>query len=168
MPVLQTANEFLGTQTPVLMDIASAAQFPWRRPASQHLGVVEVPQYRIQPNLKQVVVSSNMWQSARAGGPFLFIQALLSTSTVPTYLRDDWYRDWGAIERYTRVVSAARWRWTPSSTRVPSGSSAGAVADRSGRFRDEGRSDDERRFHDESRGMTQTLAARVQMIPPTR
>ena len=107
VPVLQTANEFLGTQTPVLMDIASAAQFPCQRPASQHLGVAEVPQYRIQPNLKQVVVSSNMWQSARAGGPFLFIQALLSTSTVPTYLRDDWYRDWGAIERYTRVVSAA-------------------------------------------------------------
>ncbi len=66
------------------------------------------PEYRILPNLKQVVVSSNMWQSARAGGPFLFIQALLSTATVPTYLRDDWYRDWGAIERYIRVVPAAQ------------------------------------------------------------
>ena len=108
VPVLQTANRFLGTQTPVLMDIASAAQFPCQRPASEHLGVAEVPQYRIQPNLKQVVVSSNMWQSARAGGPFLFIQALLTTSTVPTYLRDDWYRDWGAIERYIRVVPAAQ------------------------------------------------------------
>ena len=43
-----------------------------------------MPQYRIRPNLKQVVVSSNMWQTARAGGPFLFIQALLSTTTVPT------------------------------------------------------------------------------------
>ena len=106
VPALQTANQFLGRQTPVLMDIASAAQFPCQRPASEHLGVAEVPQYRIQPNLKQVVVSSNMWQSARAGGPFLFIQALLTTSTVPTYLRDDWYRDWGAIERYIRVVAA--------------------------------------------------------------
>lgn len=47
VPVLQTANEFLGTQTPVLMDIASAAQFPCQRPASQHLGVAGVPQYRI-------------------------------------------------------------------------------------------------------------------------
>ena len=108
VPVLQTANEFLGSQTPVLMDIASAAQFPCQRPFAEHLGVAEVPQYRVQPNLKQVVVSSNMWQSARAGGPFLFIQALLSTSTVPTYLRDDWYRDWGAIERYIRVVPAAQ------------------------------------------------------------
>lgn len=39
--------------------------------------------------------------------PFLFIQALLSTATVPTYLRGDWYRDWGEIERYIRVVPAA-------------------------------------------------------------
>ena len=108
VPVLQTAQQFLGTQTPVLMDIASAAQFPCQRPASVHLGVAEVPQYRIQPNLKQVVVSSNMWQAARSGGPFLYIQALLTTSTVPTYLRGDWYRDWGAIERYIRVVPAAQ------------------------------------------------------------
>lgn len=108
VPVLKTVSEFLGTQTPVLMDIATAAQFPCQRPFAQHLGVAEVPQYRILPNLKQVVTSSNMWQSARAGGPFLFIQALLSTTTVPTYLRDDWYRDWGAIERYVRVVPAAQ------------------------------------------------------------
>ena len=58
------------------------------------------------PNHKQMVVSSNQWQSAEDGGPFLFIQALLRTSTVPTYLRDDWYRDWGSIERYDRVVPA--------------------------------------------------------------
>jgi arabinosyltransferase A len=86
------------------MDIASAAHFPCQRPFAEHLGIAEVPKYRILPNLKQVVISSNLWQSARAGGPFLFIQALLSTSTVPTYLRDDWHRDWGAIERYLRVV----------------------------------------------------------------
>ena len=107
-PVLQTVGEFLGPQTPVLMDIATAANFPCQRPFAERLGVAELPEYRILPNLKQVVVSSNMWQSARAGGPFLFIQALLTTSTVPTYLRDDWYRDWGAIERYIRVVPAAQ------------------------------------------------------------
>ena len=108
VPPLQTAQEFLGTRTPILMDIATAANFPCQRPFSEHLGIAELPQYRILPNLKQVVVSSNMWQSARAGGPFLFIQALLTTATVPTYLRDDWYRDWGAIERYIRVVPAAQ------------------------------------------------------------
>ena len=90
------------------MDIATAANFPCQRPFSEHLGVAELPQYRILPNLKQVVVSSNQWQSAEDGGPFLFIQSLLTTSTVPTYLRDDWYRDWGSIERYHRVVAASQ------------------------------------------------------------
>ena len=108
VPVLQTAQEFLGRQTPVLMDIATAANFPCQRPFSQHLGVAELPQYRILPNVKQVVISSNQWLAARGGGPFLYIQALLTTATVPTYLRDDWYRDWGSIERYIRVVPAAQ------------------------------------------------------------
>ena len=107
VPVLETAQKFLGSQTPVLMDIATAANFPCQRPFSEHLGVAELPHYRILPNSKQVVVSSNKWQSAEDGGPFLFIQALLRTSTIPTYLRDDWYRDWGSIERYDRVVPAS-------------------------------------------------------------
>ncbi|OJZ64960.1 arabinosyltransferase domain-containing protein [Mycolicibacterium diernhoferi] len=104
VPVLQTAQEFLGTQTPVLMDIATAANFPCQRPFAERLGVAELPEYRILPNFKQMVASSNQWQSADDGGPFLFIQALLRTATIPTYLRDDWYRDWGSIERYIRVV----------------------------------------------------------------
>lgn len=108
VPVLETAQQFLGSQTPVLMDIATAANFPCQRPFAEKLGVAELPEYRILPNLKQVVVSSNMWQSARAGGPFLFIQALLTTATIPTYLRNDWYRDWGAIERYIRLVPPAQ------------------------------------------------------------
>jgi arabinosyltransferase A len=107
VPVLETAQQLLGSQTPVLMDIATAANFPCQRPFSEHLGVAELPEYRILPNFKQVVVSSKQWQSAEGGGPFLFIQSLLRTSTVPTYLRDDWYRDWGWIERYDRVVPAS-------------------------------------------------------------
>jgi arabinosyltransferase A len=107
VPVLETAQQLIGSQTPVLMDIATAANFPCQRPFSEHLGVAELPAYRILPDHDQVVVSSNMWQAARAGGPFLFIQALLTTSTVPSYLRNDWYRDWGSIERYDRVMSVA-------------------------------------------------------------
>ncbi|PQD98225.1 arabinosyltransferase [Mycobacterium sp. EPG1] len=104
VPVLQTASEFLGSQTPVLMDIATAANFPCQRPFAEHLGIAELPQYRIMPNFKQIVVSSNQWQAAQDGGPFLFIQALLRTESIPSYLRGDWYRDWGSLERYLRVV----------------------------------------------------------------
>jgi arabinosyltransferase A len=108
VPVLETAQQLLGSQTPVMLDIATAANFPCQRPFSEHLGVAELPEYRIQPNFKQIVSSSNKWQSAEDGGPFLFIQALLRTTAVPSYLRDDWYRDWGSIERYDRVVPASR------------------------------------------------------------
>ena len=107
VPVLETAQQLLGSQTPVLMDIATAANFPCQRPFSEHLGVAELPEYRIMPNFKQLVSSSNMWQSAQDGGPFLFVQALLRTSAVPSYLRDDWYRDWGAIESYDRVAPSS-------------------------------------------------------------
>ena len=106
VPVLQTAQQLIGSQAPVMLDIATAANFPCQRPFSDHLGVAELPEYRILPDHAQVAVSSNMWQAARAGGPFLFIEALLRASTIPSYLRDDWYRDWGSIERYDRIVSA--------------------------------------------------------------
>jgi arabinosyltransferase A len=100
VPVLQTLQQLIGSHTPVLMDIASAANFPCQRPFAEHLGVAELPQYRILPDHKQTAASSNGWQTSEAGGPFLFTQALLRTSTISTYLRGDWYRDWGSVEKY--------------------------------------------------------------------
>jgi arabinosyltransferase A len=38
--------------------------------------------------------------------PFLITQAMMYTTTVPTYLSGDWYRDWGSVEQYHRLVSA--------------------------------------------------------------
>ena len=106
VPVLQTLQQLMGSQTPVLMDIATAANFPCQRPFSEHLGVAELPQYRILPDHKQTASSSNGWQASEAGGPFLFLQTMLRTSTISTYLRGDWYRDWGSVEQYLRLVPA--------------------------------------------------------------
>jgi arabinosyltransferase A len=106
VPVLQTLQQLIGSKTPVLMDIATAANFPCQRPFSEHLGVAELPQYRILPDHKQTASSSNLWQASKSGGPFLFTQALLWTSTIPTYLSGDWYRDWGSVEKYNRAVPA--------------------------------------------------------------
>ncbi|MDT5135330.1 MAG: arabinosyltransferase, partial [Mycobacterium sp.] len=108
VPVLETAQQLIGSQTPVLLDIATAANFPCQRPFSEHLGVAELAQYRILPDHKQSATSSELWEPARAGGPLLFTQGLLGGYTVPTYLRNDWYRDWGAIERYDRYVPASQ------------------------------------------------------------
>lgn len=105
VPVLQSLQQLVGSKTPVLMDIATAANFPCQRPFSEHLGVAELPQYRILPDHKQTASSSNLWQASKSGGPFLFTQALLWTSTIPTYLSGDWYRDWGSVEKYNRIVA---------------------------------------------------------------
>ncbi|WP_031746882.1 arabinosyltransferase C-terminal domain-containing protein, partial [Mycobacterium tuberculosis] len=106
VPVLESLQRLIGSATPVLMDIATAANFPCQRPFSEHLGIAELPQYRILPDHKQTAASSNLWQSSSTGGPFLFTQALLRTSTIATYLRGDWYRDWGSVEQYHRLVPA--------------------------------------------------------------
>jgi arabinosyltransferase A len=106
VPVLQTLQQLIGSRTPVLMDIATAANFPCQRPFSEHLGVAELPGYRILPDHKQTAASSNGWESSEAGGPFLFTQAMLRTSTISTYLRGDWYRDWGSVEQYFPLVPA--------------------------------------------------------------
>jgi arabinosyltransferase A len=108
VPVLETVQQLIGSQTPVLLDIATAANFPCQRPFSEHLGVAELPQYRIMPDHKQTATSSQLWEPARAGGPLLFTDALLGGYTVPSYLRNDWYRDWGTIERYDPYVPASR------------------------------------------------------------
>jgi arabinosyltransferase A len=102
VPVTKTLQQVLGSRQPILMDIATAANFPCQRPFSEHLGVAELPEYRIQPDHKQTSASSNLWQASKSGGPFLFTQALQWTSTIPTYLNGDWYRDWGQVERYHR------------------------------------------------------------------
>jgi arabinosyltransferase A len=104
VPVLQTLQRMIGSHTPVLMDIATAANFPCQRPFSEHLGVAELPQYRVLPDHKQTAASSNGWQASETGGPFLFTQALLRTSTISSYLRGDWYRDWGSVEKYYPLV----------------------------------------------------------------
>jgi arabinosyltransferase A len=104
VPVLQTLQRMIGSHTPVLMDIATAANFPCQRPFSEHLGIAELPQYRVLPDHKQTAASSNGWQASETGGPFLFTQALLRTSTISSYLRGDWYRDWGSVEKYYPLV----------------------------------------------------------------
>ena len=108
VPVLETVQQLIGSHTPVLLDIATAANFPCQRPFAEHLGVAELPAYRIMADNKQTATSSELWEPARAGGPLLFTDALLGGYTVPSYLRNDWYRDWGAIERYDPYVPTSQ------------------------------------------------------------
>ena len=102
------------------MDIATAANFPCQRPFSEHLGVAELPDYRIharpQADRRR---RRTCGRPSKSGGPFLFTQALMWTSTDPDAIcSGDWYRDWGQIERYHRLVPATTWRRSPPSSRA--------------------------------------------------
>nr|WP_254206056.1 arabinosyltransferase domain-containing protein [Nocardia alni] len=110
VPKLQTLNTFLGATQPVLEDWAVGLQFPCQQPFLHRYGVATMPNYRILPDRPLAVSSTDTWQAEEFGGPLGFTQMLASSTTVPTYLKDDWARDWGSLERYDRYYPDA----TPS------------------------------------------------------
>ena len=130
VPVLETLNDHLGSEQPVLLDWAVGLQFPCQRPFYHEYGVAEVPRYRVLPDRPLAVSSTNTWQAQEFGGPLGFSQMLARSTTLPTYLRDDWARDWGSLERYDQyyrdavpaeLSTATETRsgfWSPGSMRV--------------------------------------------------
>ncbi|ONM46020.1 arabinosyltransferase [Nocardia donostiensis] len=106
VPKLESINSFVGTEQPVLLDWAVGLQFPCQRPFDHRNGVAEVPKYRILPDRPLAVSSTNTWQAQEFGGPLGFSQMLAKSTTIPTYLKDDWARDWGTLERYDQYYEA--------------------------------------------------------------
>nr|WP_040772480.1 arabinosyltransferase domain-containing protein [Rhodococcus rhodnii] len=101
VPQTQTLNDLLGSDTPAMIDWSVGLQFPCQRPFDHNLGVAEIPEYRILPDRPAAVMTS-LWQNHYGGGPLGWLQLSTSSSTIPTYLREDWDRDWGSLERYER------------------------------------------------------------------
>jgi arabinosyltransferase B len=102
VPKLVSLNDSIGSEQPVLLDWAVGLQFPCQRPFYHEYGVAEMPNYRILPDRPLAVSSTDTWQAAEFGGPLGFTEMLATAVTVPTYLKDDWARDWGSLERYDR------------------------------------------------------------------
>src|SRR5699024_4868073 len=92
---------------PVLPDWGVAFYVPCMRPFSEFAGVTEIPAYRILPDRDLAAVTDN-WQAADGGGPLGITELLTSAETIPTYLANDWDRDWGALERLDLLVPSAR------------------------------------------------------------
>jgi arabinosyltransferase B len=108
VPTLQTLNTFIGSTQPVLQDWAVGLQFPCQQPFLHKYGVAGMPNYRILPDRPLAVSSTDTWQAEEFGGPLGFTQMLANSTTVPTYLKDNWARDWGSLERYDRYYPDAR------------------------------------------------------------
>lgn len=61
--------------------------------------MAEIPQYRILPDYKGKR-SGTSFQDYHGGGVLGTAEAVNFSYEVPAYAKDDWLRDWGAIEKY--------------------------------------------------------------------
>ncbi|WP_458687656.1 arabinosyltransferase domain-containing protein [Nocardia tengchongensis] len=106
VPRLQTLDSLVGHSTPVLLDWLVGLQFPCQQPMQHRYGVAEVPKYRITPEFSATIMTTN-WESHTSGGPLGYTELLTHAEVIPSYLRDDWKRNWGEIQKLAPYDSAA-------------------------------------------------------------
>ena len=100
IPKLRTLQDVVGSDNPVLLDWLVGLAFPCQKPFGHNHGVIEVPKWRILPDRFGDEANSPVMDNV-GGGPLGITELLLRASTVATYLNDDWYRDWGSLQRMT-------------------------------------------------------------------
>jgi arabinosyltransferase C len=100
IPQLRTVQEVVGSQDPVLLDWLVGLPFPCQRPFGHNNGVTEVPKWRILPDRFGAEANSPVMDYL-GGGPLGISELLVRATTVATYLNDDWFRDWGSLQRLT-------------------------------------------------------------------
>ncbi|MFF3570659.1 arabinosyltransferase domain-containing protein [Nocardia jiangxiensis] len=98
VPHLQTLDSLVGHTDPVMLDWLVGLQFPCQQPFRHRDGVAEIPRYRITPDFAAAIMTTN-WQSHASGGPLGYVQLLTRPEVMSSYLKDDWKRNWGEIER---------------------------------------------------------------------
>ncbi len=106
IPRLRTLQEVVGSTDPVLLDWLVGLAFPCQRPFGHQNGVDEVPKWRILPDRFGAEANSPVMDK-NGGGPLGVTELLVRPSTVPTYLKDDWSRDWGALQQLTPYYPSA-------------------------------------------------------------
>jgi arabinosyltransferase C len=98
IPQLRTLQDVVGSTQPVLLDWLVGLAFPCQRPFGHQNGVTEVPKWRILPDRFGAEANSPVMDYL-GGGPLGITELLVRASPVPTYLKDDWFRDWGALQQ---------------------------------------------------------------------
>lgn len=107
VPELRSLQEYIGSTQPVLLDWMVGLVFPCQHPMLHANGVTEVPNYRISPDYPAKLQNPDTWQEGRNGGLLGITDVLLRAHVMPTYLSNDWGRDWGSLRRLDTVVDAA-------------------------------------------------------------
>ncbi|WP_223205430.1 arabinosyltransferase domain-containing protein [Gordonia jinghuaiqii] len=103
---LATLNDVVGRTDPVFIDWLPGMVFPCQQPMKVRNGVLEVPKWRIMPDAEATRKNSQTWMSGTAGGPLGITEAMLRPTLLPTYLRNNWGRDWGGLQRFTEIIPA--------------------------------------------------------------
>ncbi len=107
IPKLRTLQQVVGSTDPVLLDWLVGLAFPCQRPFGHQNGVTEVPKWRILPDRFGAEANSPVMDK-NGGGPLGITELLFRETAVSTYLKDDWSRDWGALQRLTPYYPDAR------------------------------------------------------------
>jgi arabinosyltransferase C len=106
IPELRTLQDVVGSSDPVLLDWLVGMAFPCQRPFDHQNGVIEVPKWRILPDRFGAEANSPVMDNV-GGGPLGISELLLRATTVPSYLKDDWFRDWGELQQFTQYYRDA-------------------------------------------------------------
>lgn len=100
IPRLRTLQDVVGSHDPVFLDWLVGLAFPCQRPFGHQNGVDETPKWRILPDRFGAEANSPVMDN-NGGGPLGVTELLVKATTVASYLKDDWSRDWGALQRLT-------------------------------------------------------------------
>jgi arabinosyltransferase C len=100
IPQLRTLQDVVGSQDPVFLDWLVGLAFPCQRPFGHQNGVDEAPKWRILPDRFGAEANSPVMDN-NGGGPLGVTELLVKATTMATYLKDDWSRDWGSLQRLT-------------------------------------------------------------------
>ncbi len=97
----------VGSTDPVMLDWLVGLAFPCQRPFFHQYGVTEVPKWRILPDRFGAEANSPVMDYL-GGGPLGITELLLRAVPVPTYLKDDWFRDWGSLQQLRQFYPNAK------------------------------------------------------------
>jgi arabinosyltransferase C len=107
IPQLRTLQDVVGSSDPVFLDWLVGLAFPCQRPFGHQNGVDETPKWRILPDRFGAEANSPVMDN-NGGGPLGVTELLLKATTVPSYLKDDWSRDWGSLQQLTPYYPGAQ------------------------------------------------------------
>ncbi len=107
IPQLRTLQQVVGSQDPVFLDWLVGLAFPCQRPFGHQNGIDETPKWRILPDRFGAEANSPVMDN-NGGGPLGVTELLVKATTMATYLKDDWSRDWGSLQRLTPYYANAQ------------------------------------------------------------